>query len=72
MEYTHAETDRWRIRTERRLLRLQQRERARRRITGSTEDSSPADIERERIRAEIQAAVKRVKARKARLSGRVS
>jgi len=72
MEYTRAEADRWRTRTERRLQRLQQREHAQRQITGSTESSSPADTERERIRAEIHAAVKRVKARKARLSGRVS
>jgi len=72
MEYTRAEADRWRTRTERRLQRLQQREHAQRQISSSTESSSPADTERERIRAEIHAAVKRVKARKARLSGRVS
>lgn len=70
-EYTHAETDRWRARTERRLQRLAQRQRTRRAPT-LAEKSSPVVSDREQIRMEIRAAVKRVKSRKARLSGRVS
>ena len=72
MEYTHAEANRWRTRTERRLLRLQRRKHARRNVNTKAETLSASNTERELMRAEIHAAVKRVKARKTRQSGRVS
>lgn len=72
MEYTHSEANRWRTRTERRLLRLQQRKHAGHKVKTEAEALSASDTERKLIRAEIHAAVKRVKARKARQSGRVS
>jgi len=60
-EYTHAEVEHWRLRTEARLARLKKKIRAPRaaRIT-----STPATGERARIRAEIHAAVARVRAKK--------
>lgn len=60
-EYTHAETIRWRERTEKRLQRLARNKRARR-VKVSV--SFVAMTDRERIRAEIRAAVERVKAKK--------
>ncbi len=54
-EYTRAETAHWRLRTERRHARLARNRRARRKATTVL----PGD--REKIRAEIRAAVERVK-----------
>ena len=68
-EYARAETDRWRTRTHHRLHRLAQRKHARARARASHATLTP---DREQIRAEIQAAVARVKARKARATGRKS
>ena len=68
-EYTRAEADRWRARTENRLRRLARRRRARHGTPHSTESAAPLPPDRERIRAEIHAAVARVKARKARTTG---
>jgi len=68
-EYTRAETNRWRARTENRLSRLACRKRTRHGTPHSTESAAPLPPDRERIRAEIRAAVERVKARKARSSG---
>jgi electron transport complex protein RnfB len=68
-EYTRAETNRWHTRTENRLHRLVQRRRAR--AAARSSDVTPAP-DRERIRAEIRAAVARVKARKSRPSGQGS
>lgn len=59
-EYTRAETERWRARTRARLTRLAAKKSKRPR------PASPADAhDRERIRAEIRAAVERVRARRA-------
>ena len=68
-EYTLAETNRWRARTENRLRRLALRKRTRHGTPHSTESAAPLPPDRERIRAEIRAAVARVKARKSRSSG---
>jgi electron transport complex protein RnfB len=68
-EYTRAEADRWRARTENRLRRLTLRKRARHGTPHSTESAAPLPPDRERIHAEIRAAVARVKARKARITG---
>jgi electron transport complex protein RnfB len=68
-EYTVAETEQWRARTGARLARLRYRKALRlanRPGAPAHEDNLPATTERERIRAEIRAAVARVKARKAR------
>jgi electron transport complex protein RnfB len=69
LEYTDAETARWRRRTEKRLERLARTRRARRRnpsdnavTTAATTPLLPND--REKIRAEISAAIERVKAKK--------
>jgi electron transport complex protein RnfB len=59
-EYRRAETERWRTRTESRLARLAQRA-AR---AGRRTRPAPADDDRARIRAEIAAAVARVRARR--------
>lgn len=56
-EYAHAETRRWRLRTERRLARVKRR-------PPPAHRQRPAIPDREQIHAEIQAAVARVKARK--------
>jgi electron transport complex protein RnfB len=65
-EYPHAETARWRLRTEKRLERLTRTKRVRRRKstdnatnTAGTTPLLPND--REKIRAEIRAAVERVR-----------
>ena len=68
-EYTRAEVDHWRARTENRLRRLELRKRTRHGTPHSTESAAPLPPDRERIRAEIRAAVARVKARKSRSSG---
>jgi electron transport complex protein RnfB len=65
-EYAHAEAERWRARTERRLERLARRERAsREKPAGNAPahaETAPAlPDDRERIRADIRAAVERVK-----------
>ncbi len=60
-EYTRAEADHWRTRTGNRLRRLAQRKRARGAARSS--ETTPAP-DREKIRAEIRAAVARVKARR--------
>jgi electron transport complex protein RnfB len=60
-DYGRTETERWRTRTEARLARLAQRAtRARR----PARPAAPVDDERARIRAEIAAAVARVRARR--------
>jgi electron transport complex protein RnfB len=68
-EYTRAEADHWRARTENRLRRLALRKRTRHGTPHSTESAEPLPPDRERIRAEIRAAVARVKARKTRTTG---
>jgi len=60
-EYARADTDRWRTRTNNRLRRLVQRKRARAAAYASDAPPSP---DRERIRAEIRAAVERVKTKR--------
>jgi electron transport complex protein RnfB len=60
-EYARAETDRWRTRTNNRLHRLAQRKRAS--AAARASGASPAP-DRERIRAEIRAAVERVKTKR--------
>ncbi|MBI3778225.1 MAG: RnfABCDGE type electron transport complex subunit B [Gammaproteobacteria bacterium] len=60
-EYTRVETDHWRARTGNRLRRLAQRKRLR--AAARSSEATPAP-DRERIRAEIRAAVARVRARK--------
>jgi len=68
-EYALAETERWRARTVARLTRLRHKKAWRltnRPCAPAHEDNTPATTERERIRAEIRAAVARVKARKTR------
>lgn len=63
-EYTRAEADRWRARTENRLRRLAHRKRTRHGTPHSTESAAPHPPDRERIRAEIRAAVERVKTKR--------
>jgi electron transport complex protein RnfB len=63
-EYTRAEADRWRARTENRLHRLARRKRTRHGTSHSTEPAAPLPPDRERIRAEIRAAVARVKTKR--------
>ncbi len=67
-EYPCAETERWRALTEKRRQRLA---RARRRTATARRAATvlPPAAESERIRAEIRAAVERVKAKKARRPG---
>jgi electron transport complex protein RnfB len=60
-EYTHAEVEHWRRRTAARLARLQKKSKAPRIIRTA---ATPVSDERERMRAEIRAAVARVRARK--------
>jgi len=60
-EYSRADTARWRARTQARLARLATRQPKRTRP-----HRSPPESERARIRAEIHAAVERVRARKRR------
>ncbi|MCR4348224.1 MAG: RnfABCDGE type electron transport complex subunit B [Sulfuricaulis sp.] len=61
-EYPHAETVRWRMRTEKRLGRLARNKYARRRKAVQTAGSmTPLPNNREKIRAEIRAAVERAK-----------
>lgn len=63
-QYARAETERWRSRTEARLARLERRRQERRAARGSVPPAAAPATERERIRAEIRAAVERVRARK--------
>ncbi len=70
-EYAWAETDRWRARTEKRLERLAKYKRVRRNkspddTTEIVESAPPLPTDRERIRAEIRAAVERVKQKRNR------
>ena len=60
-EYTGTEIRHWRLRTEARLARLKKKIRAPRAIRNA---SAPLTDERERMRAEIHAAVTRVRAKK--------
>jgi Na+-translocating ferredoxin:NAD+ oxidoreductase subunit B len=62
-EYTRAETERWRARTERRLERLA---RNRRRRARGTKAATVLPNDREKIRADIRAAVDRVKEKRNR------
>jgi electron transport complex protein RnfB len=59
-EYTRAETERWRTRTRARVMRLAGRKTKRPRVAPVADPN-----ERERMRAEIRAAVERVRARRA-------
>jgi electron transport complex protein RnfB len=61
-DYTRTEVQRWCLRTEVRLARLKKKIKAPRAVKSA---SAPATGERERMRAEIRAAVARVRARKA-------
>jgi electron transport complex protein RnfB len=63
-EYARAETERWRERTEARTARLERRRQERRAARGARAPGAVPDTDRERIRAEIRAAVERVRARK--------
>jgi H+/Na+-translocating ferredoxin:NAD+ oxidoreductase subunit B len=68
-QYARAETDRWRVRAERRLARLAGRKRHRRRHSRdegafAAEPTGALSCDRERIRAEIRAAVERVKTKR--------
>jgi len=67
-EYPRTETERWRSLTEKHQQRLARRTRSR---SGATARAAllPPAAESERIRAEIRAAVERVKAKKARRPG---
>lgn len=65
-EYARAETDRWRQRTERRAQRLARNKRSRRKNSSYQPPSAP---DREWIRADIRAAVSRVRARKRGATG---
>lgn len=60
-EYSRSEAERWRVRTEARLARLKKKIKAPR---AASSVSAPATDERARIRAEIRAAVTRVRAKK--------
>lgn len=60
-EYTHTEVERWRRRTKARLARLQRKLKTPRVARAA---AAPVTAERERIRAEIHAAVARVRAKK--------
>jgi len=60
-EYTRAEVERWRVRTEARLARLKKKSKTPR---AARTASAPRTDERERMRAEIRAAVARVNAKK--------
>ena len=61
-DYTRSEVQRWRLRTEARLARLKKKIKVPRVVKTA---SAPLADERERMRAEIRAAVARVRARKA-------
>jgi electron transport complex protein RnfB len=68
-EYTHAEAAHWRLRTESRLDRLARTRRVRRRNSSGNATSNTGTMpllpnDREKIRAEIRAAVERVKAKR--------
>ncbi|GAB4510274.1 MAG: electron transport complex subunit RsxB [Sulfuricaulis sp.] len=64
-EYTQAETARWRMRTGKRLDRLARNKHARRKKAAHTAGSmTPLPHNREKIRAEIRAAVERVKTKR--------
>ena len=60
-EYTHAEVEHWRLRTEARLARLRKKIKTPRAVRTA---SVPLTDERERMRAEIRAAVARVHAKR--------
>jgi electron transport complex protein RnfB len=60
-EYTHAEVEHWRLRTEARLARLRKKIKTPRAVRTA---SVPLMDERERMRAEIRAAVARVHAKR--------
>ncbi|MCR4301859.1 MAG: RnfABCDGE type electron transport complex subunit B [Sulfuricaulis sp.] len=65
-DYARAETDRWRRRTEQRVQRLARTKRSRRAMTSANPPLAP---DRDRIRADIRAAVSRVRTNKQRASG---
>ena len=60
-DYAHTEVERWRLRTEVRLVRLKKKIKAPR---AARNTAAPVTGERARIRAEIRAAVARVRAKK--------
>jgi electron transport complex protein RnfB len=63
-EYARTETQRWRERAEARAARLERRRQERRAARRTRAPGAAADTDRERIRAEIRAAVERVRSRK--------
>lgn len=64
-EYPRAETARWRARTEKRLQRLARNKQARRKtVAHSAGSTTPLPNDREKIRAEIRAAIERVKVKR--------
>ena len=64
-EYPRAETQRWRVRAERRVQRLARRAQAR--VAARARPAAASAPDRERIRAEIRAAVERVKRKKQKI-----
>lgn len=63
-EYARIETERWRERSQARTLRLERRRQERLTARRARASSAAAHADRERIRAEIRAAVERVRSRK--------
>jgi electron transport complex protein RnfB len=63
-DYARAETDRWRTRNEKRLRRLAQRKQARRAPTSKVVPTTLLPSDSHKIRAEIHAAVERVRVKK--------
>jgi electron transport complex protein RnfB len=63
-DYARAETDHWRTRNEKRLWRLAQRKQARRASTSKVVPTALLPSDANKIRAEIYAAVERVRAKK--------
>jgi electron transport complex protein RnfB len=63
-EYARVETERWRERIEARTARLERHRQERRTARRARAPGAAPDADRERIRAEIRAAVERVRARK--------
>ena len=63
-EYTQAEAARWRVRTQRRLERLARNRRARRARSAGARAATVLPSDREKIRADIRAAIERVKAKR--------
>jgi len=71
-DYARAETDRWRIRNEQHVRRLAQRKQARRAPASKAAPATLLPSDPSKIRAEIRAAVERVRARKSQRHGKSS